>query len=89
MSKHPKIEPADADAQAKVNGGGPKQAVELLCNIGEQVLTFHGETKPTLSAISRLMGRASRLLQLKDLDERFAVENKATIELCQKLHLIS
>jgi hypothetical protein len=49
------------------------------------VLAFRGEEKPTLSAVARLMNRASDLLRLSDLDERLSVENAATIALAQKL----
>jgi hypothetical protein len=66
------------------------KATDTLVNIGEQVLLYRGgDDKPTLSAVARLMNRASGLLRIGDLDERLEVENKATIALAQKLRLIS
>jgi hypothetical protein len=65
------------------------KATDTLVNIGEQVLLYRGgDDKPTLSAVARLMNRASGLLRIGDVDERLEVENKATIALAQKLRLI-
>jgi hypothetical protein len=65
------------------------KATDTLVTIGEHVLQYRGDDKPTLSAVARLMNRASGLLRIGDLDERLEVENTATVALAKKLRLIS
>jgi hypothetical protein len=38
---------------------------------------------------SRYAGKASRLLQIKDLDERIEVENAATVALARKFNIVA
>jgi hypothetical protein len=65
------------------------KAVETLVSIAEIVLGFRGEAKPTLGTVARIIGRASGLLRISDLDERISVENAATVAIARKLSLVS
>jgi hypothetical protein len=53
------------------------------------VLNYRGVTKPNLAELGRLIGRASGLLKIADLDEKFEIENKATLLLAKDLGLVS
>jgi hypothetical protein len=41
-----------------------------------------------LAEIGRIVGRASGLLKISDLDERFETENCATVQLARELGLV-
>ena len=63
------------------------KAVETSVQLTEIALRFHDD-KPNLGTVSRIAGRASRLLRISDLDERISVENAATVALAKKLSLL-
>jgi hypothetical protein len=64
------------------------KSVELLANIAESVLRFRSEHDPTLGEAARVVGQASRLLRIKDLDERIETENRATFALMKKFNIV-
>jgi hypothetical protein len=77
--------------KANVKSDSRPKAVDTLANVVELALSFRiapGQT-PTLGEIARTVGYASRLLRIKDLDERISVENAVTIALAQKRNLVS
>ena len=66
------------------------KATDALVNIVDQAIAFRfPETVPTLAAIVRLVGSASRVLGIRDLDERLSVENAATMVLAKNRKLIA
>jgi hypothetical protein len=75
---NPKNEPA-----SKPNG------VESLVGIAKIVLTHRGTAKPNLAEIGRIVGRASGLLKIADLDEKFETENRAAMQVARELGLVT
>jgi hypothetical protein len=67
----------------------PKYGAESLVGIAKIVLDYRGVTKPNLAEIGRIIGRASSLLKISDLDEKFEMENKATVLLAKELGLVA
>jgi hypothetical protein len=67
----------------------PKYGAESLVGIAKIVLDYRGATKPNLAEIGRIVGRASSLLRISDLDERFETENRATVLLAKELGLVT
>lgn len=47
----------------------PKYGAESLVGIAKIVLDYRGTAKPNLAEIGRIVGRASSLLKISDLDE--------------------
>ena len=67
----------------------PNFGAESLVEIAKIVLDYRGTTKPNLAEIGRIVGRASSLLKISDLDERFETENRATVLLAKELGLVT
>jgi hypothetical protein len=67
----------------------PNFGAESLVGIAKIVLDYRGVTKPNLAEIGRIIGRASSLLKIADLDEKFETENRATVLLAKDLGLVS
>jgi hypothetical protein len=59
-----------------------------MVNIAGLALEHRGGN-PRLADIVRTVGAASRCIKIRDLDERLACENAATMELARKLAVIS
>jgi hypothetical protein len=77
MSKTPtKTEPTN-----KPNG------VESMVGIAKIVLNYRGKEKPNLAEIGRIVGRASSLLRISSLDERFELENRAAVQVAKETRL--
>jgi hypothetical protein len=74
----------DQPTTTKPNPNG----AETLVGIAKIVLDYRGAKKPNLAEIGRLIGRASSLLKITDLDEKFEMENKATVLLAKELGLV-
>jgi hypothetical protein len=74
---------AKEPATTKANG------VESLVGIAKIVLTYRGATKPNLAEIGRIVGRASSLLKIADMDEKFEMENRAAVQVAKELGLMS
>jgi hypothetical protein len=66
----------------------PNFGAESLVGIAKIVLDYRGTTKPNLAEIGRIVGRASGLLKITDMDERFETENRATVLLAKELGLV-
>ena len=66
----------------------PNNGVETLVGIAKIVLDYRGTKKPNLAEIGRIIGRASGLLKIADMDEKFEMENRATILLAKDLGLV-
>jgi hypothetical protein len=49
----------------------------------------YAEKIPTLADLARLVSSASRVLHVKDLDERISTENAAVLALAKKRGLVS
>ena len=81
------MKPASKD-QPTTTKPNPNGA-ESLVGIAKIVLDYRGTKKPNLAEIGRLIGRASSLLKITDMDERFEIENKATLLLAKDLGLVS
>jgi hypothetical protein len=67
----------------------PNFGAESLVGIAKIVLDYRGTTKPNLAEIGRIVGRASSLLKIADLDEKFEMENRATVLLAKELGLVT
>jgi hypothetical protein len=78
------MKPAAKDpAATKANG------TESLVGIAKVVLAYRATTKPNLAEIGRIVGRASGLLKIADIDEKFEIENRATVLLAKELGLVT
>ena len=76
-------------AKAHQTAERPK-ALDTLIVITEQAIDFrYGDRKPTLVDIGRVVIAASRVLHVKDLDERISVENAAVLAIAKKRELIN
>jgi hypothetical protein len=67
----------------------PNFGAESLVGIAKIVLDYRGTTKPNLAEVGRIIGRASSLLKIADIDERFETENRATVLLAKELGLVA
>jgi hypothetical protein len=63
--------------------------VESLVGIAKIVLTYRGTTKPNLAELGRIVGRASSLLRISDIDEKFEIENRAAVQVAKELGLMT
>jgi hypothetical protein len=79
MSKAPKTE---TTTKPKPDG------VESLSGITRIVLAHRGMDKPNLAELGRIIGRASSLLKINDLDEKFEIENRAAVAVAKELGLM-
>jgi hypothetical protein len=68
----------------------PAKAVDVLTSITQEALAFRfGDKTVRLTDIGKLVIAASRVLNIRDADERISVENAAVIALAKKRNLLS
>jgi nitrate reductase beta subunit len=67
----------------------PKAADVLTAIVDLAIPVRYPGRIPTLSDLARLVSAASRVLHVRDLDERIAVENAAVMVLAKKRGLVS
>ena len=66
------------------------KAVDALIGIVDLAIPYRFPSRiPTLSDLARLVSSASRVLHVRDLDERISVENAAVMVLAKKRGLVS
>ena len=66
------------------------KALDALIGIVDVAIPYrYPERIPTLSHLARLVASASRVLHVRDLDERISVENAAVLALAKKRGLVS
>jgi hypothetical protein len=66
------------------------KAADVLTAIVDLAIAFRfAERVPTLSDLARLVSSASRVLHVRDLDERISAENAAVLTLAKKRGLVS
>jgi len=76
------------DIKNRADHAREPDGVVSLTGITKIVLAYRQVDKPNLGTISRVAGRASRLLRISELDEWMSVENAATLALAKKLSLV-
>jgi hypothetical protein len=68
----------------------PTKAVDALTAIVDVAIAFRfAERVPTLSDLARVVAASSRVLHIRDLDERISVENAAVMTLAKKRGMVS
>ena len=67
----------------------PKALDALLVIVDAAIPVRYPGRIPTLSDLARLVASASRVLHVRDLDERISVENAAVMTLAKKRGLVS
>jgi hypothetical protein len=73
---------------AKAPADAPK-TLDTLVAISDMAIDHRfGERKPRLSDVARVVAFASRVLHIKDLDERISTENAAVLQLAKKRSLL-
>jgi hypothetical protein len=66
------------------------KALATLVSIVDLAITFRfPEKTPSLSDVARLVGASSRVLHIRDLDERISVENACVMEIAKKRSLVN
>jgi hypothetical protein len=66
------------------------KALDALIGIVDLAIPYrYPEKIPTLSDLARLVASASRVLHVRDLDERISAENAAVLALAKKRGLVS
>ena len=66
------------------------RALDTLVAIVDQAIAFRfAERTPSLSDVARLVGASSRVLHIRDLDERISVENACVMEIAKKRSLVN
>jgi hypothetical protein len=66
------------------------KALATLISIVDLAITFRfPEKTPSLSDVARVVGASSRVLHIRDLDERISVENAAVMEIAKKRSLVN
>lgn len=66
------------------------KALATLVSIVDLAITFRfPEKTPSLSDVARLVGASSRVLHIRDLDERISVENACGMEIAKKRSLVN
>jgi hypothetical protein len=66
------------------------RALDVLTNIAEQAIDLrYADRRVTLVDVGRAVIAASRVLHIRDLDERISVENAAVIQIAKKRQLVS
>ena len=66
------------------------KVLDVLISIAEQALSFrYTERQPTMVDIGRIVIAASRVLHIRDLDERISCENSAVLAIAKQRNLIS
>jgi hypothetical protein len=76
-------QPVKTETATKPNG------TEALVGIAKIVLKFRGQAKPNLAELGRIIGRASSLLRIADLDEKFELENRAAVQVAKELGMMA
>jgi hypothetical protein len=67
----------------------PKPLDALIGIVDLAIPYRYPEKIPTLSDLARLVASASRVLHVRDLDERISAENAAVLALAKKRGLVS
>ena len=66
------------------------RALDTLVGIVDLAITFRfAERVPSLSDVARVVGASSRVLHIRDLDERISVENACVMEIAKKRSLVN
>ena len=66
------------------------KALDALISIVDAAIPYRYPAKiPTLSDLAHLVASASRVLHVRDLDERISAENAAVLALAKKRGLVS
>jgi hypothetical protein len=66
------------------------KALDALIGIVDVAIAFRfAERVPTLSDLARVVAASSRVLHIRDLDERISVENSAVMVLAKKRNMVS
>ena len=66
------------------------RALDTLVAMVDQAVSFRfAERVPTLADIARVVSASSRVLHIRDLDERISVENAAVMVLAEKRNLVN
>ena len=81
--------PTKTPAPGSDRGTDQPKALETLTAIVDLAVTYRfSERTPTLSDVARVVSSASRVLHVRDLDERIATENAAVLALAKKRGLV-
>ena len=68
----------------------PKAALDTLVAIVDQAIDFRfAEKVLSVADIARVVGASSRVLHIKDLDEKISVENAAVLVLAKRRGLVN
>jgi hypothetical protein len=68
----------------------PTKALDALIGIVDVAIAFRfAERVPTLSDLARVVAASSRVLHIRDLDERISTENAAVMVLAKKRGMVS
>ena len=74
----------------KVPATEKPKALDVLTNIAEAAIEFrYADRKVTLVDIGRAVIAASRVIHIKDLDERLETENRAVMAIAKRRQLVS
>jgi hypothetical protein len=65
------------------------RALDTLVSIVDLAIEFRFSKRPSLSDVARLVGASSRVLHIRDLDERISVENACVMEIAKKRSLVN
>lgn len=66
------------------------KALDTMIAIVDQAIAFRfSDRTPTLSDVARIVAQSSRVMHIRDLDERIAVENACVMSLAKKRGLVS
>jgi hypothetical protein len=66
------------------------KALDVLTNIADQAIEFrYADRRVTLVDVGRAVIAASRVLHIRDLDERISCENAAVLGIAKKRQLVS
>jgi hypothetical protein len=77
-------------AKAPTIPSAQPRALDTLVAIVDQAVSFRfAERVPTLADIARVVSASSRVLHIRDLDERISVENAAVMALAKKRNLVN
>jgi hypothetical protein len=75
---------------AKPNIETKPKALDVLTSIADQAIDFrYADRRVTLVDVGRAVIAASRVIHIKDLDERISCENAAVVAIAKKRQLVS
>jgi hypothetical protein len=74
---------------AKVTTESPKALDALIGIVDLAIAVRFAERVPTLSDLARVVAASSRVLHIRDLDERISTENAAVMVLAKKRGMVS